>query len=409
MTKINQFKPPHVTLSNWRDPDHIKWALGHFSFMPTLDVARAGPVSDIPVAPRDGIEAFEFEAQSGALTLLDALQGDSVDGYIVIKDGQVLYERYFGAFQPHDKHLWASATKSIIGSLFGVLVSDFGVDLAKSPADYVPELAGSAFANLSIRQVLNMVSALDFSEEYDDMVPGSVHMEYFRRLGLIPAWDLMQLDPRQDETPRGARGYLPAFEQNASLKIGTRFEYHSPNVDVIGWLIETVTQMPLAEFVRRYLWSRLQPEHDAFFAADTEFNPIATGGFNSTLRDAARFGLMALGHGQAGGGQIVNHDWMADTYALTDEDRAAWRNSMFADPHEITYMPDCEGYRSFWWVCDAQKGERMAMGIYGQMVYVNRDANTVISSFSSPDYISNVRRLSFKAVVRGTRALAASL
>ncbi|MGB1215697.1 MAG: serine hydrolase domain-containing protein [Pikeienuella sp.] len=409
MTDINRFKPPHVTLSNWREPEHIKWALRHFSFMPTLDIARSGPVSEMPSAPRTDVEAFRFEHAGCETTLLDALHGDSVDGYIVIKDGKVLYERYFGAFQSHDKHLWASATKSIIGSLFGILVSDFGVDLSRSPADYVMQLEGSAFASMSLRQMLNMVSALEFTEEYDDMVPGSVHLEYFRRLGLVPAWDLMQSDPRQDFTPRGARGYLPVFQQNPALEIGNTFEYHSPNVDVAGWVIEAVTQMPLVEFVRTYLWSELETEHDAFMSADTEFNPIATGGFNSTLRDAARVGLMALNEGRCGDRQIIDGNWMADTYALTEQDRAAWQNSVFADPQAITYMPDYEGYRSFWWICDANKGERAAMGIYGQMVYVNKSTNTVIASFSSPNYVSNVRRPSFKAVVRGNRALAAAL
>lgn len=409
MIDPSRIKPPHITLSNWRAPEHIPWALSHFSFMPTVDVARAGQVSPLPASPRNDIEAFRFDHEGRTGTLIDALSGDSADGYIVLKDGKVLYEGYFGAFQSHDKHLWASTTKSIIGSLFGVLIDHYGIDPEQTPADYVPALVGSAFAHSSLRQVLNMVSALDFSEEYDDMVPGSVHLEYFRRLGLVPAWDLMQMDPRKDSTPRGARRFLPAFRLNSGLTHGTTFEYHSPNVDVIGWVIEAVTGLPLAEFIRKYLWARLQTEHDAFLCADTEFNPIATGGFNSTLRDAARFGLMALNEGRVGDDQVIGADWMADTYALRDQDRLAWQRSIFADPTAITHMPDFGGYRSFWWICDAEQGERAAIGIYGQMIYVNKSTKTVIASFSSPDFTSNARRPSFKRVLRGNRALAAAL
>lgn len=409
MPEHSRFKPPHITMNNWREPDHIKWGLSHFSFMPTLDVARAGGVSPLPKTPRDDIEAFRFEHEGADGTLLEALMGDSVDGYLVIKEGKVLYERYFGAFRGHDKHLWASATKSIIGSLFGVLVDEYGVDLALSPADYVPALQGSAFAHSSLRQVLNMVSTLDFTEEYDNMVPGSVHLEYFRRLGLVPAWDLMQLDPRRDSTPRGARGYLPDFRVNQALEHGKTFEYHSPNVDVIGWVIETVSGMPLTEFIRNHLWAKLKTEHDAFLSADNEFNPIATGGFNSTLRDAARFGLMALNEGQVEDDQIISKKWMTDTYLLTDQDKSAWQRSIFADRNSDTYMPDFSGYRSFWWVCDTERGERAAIGIYGQMIYVNKAANTVIASFSSPNATSNARRSTFKRVLRGNRALSAAL
>ncbi len=404
-----RIKPANVTLSNWREPRHIKWGLRNFSFMPTADVARHGPVSAMPESPRNDIENFQFDYLGETRTLLEALQGDNVDGYVVIKDGQIAYERYFGSFREHDKHLWASSTKSIIGSVFGLLVDLYGVDETKSPADYVPELCGSAFESLTLRQILNMVSALDFTEEYDEMVPGSVTMEYFRRLGLVPAFDLMQTNPDQDDTVRGARGYLTQFSANPELSAGHSFEYHSPNVDVIGWVLQAVSGLSLAEFVRTYLWAELQTEHDAFFSADTEFNPIATGGFNSSLRDAARFGLMALNHGKVGDQQVLPEAWMRDTYALTDADRAAWANSIHSDPDHAAYWADFTGYRGFWRICDAPKGERAALGIYGQMVYVNRDANTVIASFSSPDSASNARRPSFKPVLRANRALAEAL
>lgn len=407
--EVGRMKPANVSLSNWREPRHIKWALRNFDFMPTINVSRTGPVSTLPQEPRNDIEAFRFEHLGETGTLLEALQGDSVDGYIVVKDGKIAYEKYFGAFRDYDKHLWASSTKSIVGSLFGILVDVYGVDPKKSPADYIDVLKGSAWEASSLRQVLNMVSALDFNEEYDQMVPGSVTMEYFRRLGFVPAWDLLQLDPDASDVARGTRGFLPQFRLNGNLAHGTTFEYHSPNVDIIGWLVEVVTGFTLPEFTRAYLWSKLQTEHDAHFAADNDFNAIATGGFNSTLRDSARFGLFALNHGQVGGEQVVGADWMADTYRLDASDRTAWANSAFVDPNAETYMPDFSGYRSFWWTCDAEKGERAAIGIYGQMVYVNRDANTVIASFSSPNKTSNARRHSFKRVLRGNRALSEAL
>lgn len=409
MSEFARFKPQHISLSNWRDEDHIKWALSHFSFMPTLDIPRDGRVNTIPTAPRNDFEAFEFDHLGTKTSLLEALTGDDVDGYIVIKDGVIIYERYFQQFTAHHKHLWASATKSIIGSLFGIIVEEFKVDLDKSPAEYIPDLDNSAFACVTVRNVLNMVSALNFSEDYDKFPSGSVHFEYFRRLGLIPAWDLMQSDPRNNSTPRGARGYLAQFQTNPENAVGSTFEYHSPNVDVIGWLIEAVTKMPLTEFLRSRFWSKIGAEHDAFVACDTEFNPIATGGFNSTLRDAARFGLLALNEGRIGDDRIINSQWVKDTYTLTDADRIAWSRSIFNDNCAETHMPDFQGYRSFWWVCDAAKGERVAMGIYGQMIYVNKAANIVIASFSSPISVSNVRRPSFKRVLRANRCLAATL
>ncbi len=404
-----QSKPANITLSNWREPAHLKWALSHMSFMPTLDIARGGDVSPMPMALNPELADFTFEYRGESKILLQTLLGDQVDGYMVVQDGSVVFEHYFEGFGAHQKHLWASATKSIIGTVFGVLIDQFEVDLERSPAHYLPALASSAFADISIRQLLNMVSALDFSEDYNNPPAGSVAFEYFRRLGFIPAFDLMQLDPRVSTTPRGARDYLTQFAHNPARRVGDTFEYHSPNVDVAGWLIEHISGLPLSDFIRQHLWAPLNTEHDAFMCADNAFNPIATGGFNSTLRDAARFGLLALHHGRVNERQIINPSWLADSYQLSDPDRKAWKNSVFADPDAETYMPDMEGYRSFWWICDAAKGERVAMGIYGQMIYVNRDTNTVIASFSSPNETSNVRRGSFKQLLRCNRELANAL
>ena len=190
---------------------------------------------------------------------------------------------------------------------------------------------------------------------------------------------------------------------------GVEYEYQSPNVDVIGWLIERVTGQPLKDYVRDKIWAPLGTEHDGVFTTDVAFAPISTGGFNSTLRDAARFGLMALGHGKLGDTQIAPADWMADTYALTKADLAAGQAGINTNPAHPKYIPGFTGYRSFWWNFDAAQGERLAMGVHGQVIYVHQAKNLVIATFASPDQTANMLRQSFKQMLAGTRALAASL
>ncbi len=357
--------PVEMSLASWRDPINVGWALRNCGFLPNVMLARSGPQRILETGPSHDIEAFEFEYEGETTTLLEAMYGDTTDGFLVIKDGLVVYERYFDGFDAHQHHLWASATKSVTAFALGVLADRYDLDLGASPADHVTELAESAFAQCSIQQILDMVTGLSYTEDYHEMTPGSVHADYFRRLGLVVDFDLMAIDPRTDDTPRGVRPMLTRFERNPAVEVGTVFEYQSPNVDVIGWLVERVSGLPLHCFIQRELYGSLGAEHDAFFLTDLEYTPIATGGLNTTLRDAARFGLLALDEGRSGEDQVVPEPFVRDTYSLGASDRSAWSRSVFADPTDPRHQPDIEGYRNFWWVLDASAGERIAMGFHG--------------------------------------------
>ena len=222
-------------------------------------------------------------------------------------------------------------------------------------------------------------------------------------------FSLYAINPAVSDEPRGVRDMLPQFRQADDGTTGAMFQYQSPNVDVIGWLVERVTGEPLVDFIQQNIWALLGAEHDAVFTTDVSFSPIATGGYNTTLRDAARFGLMALNDGYLGQTQIAPESWIKDTYALNDADRAAGAASVNADATHARFIDGFSGYRSFWWQFDAAQGERVAMGVHGQVIYVNRAKNLVIANFASPQTTANQLRPSFKQMLAGTRALAASL
>lgn len=409
MSNISRLTPPSASLSGWRDPKNIRWSLRNFSILPGMIVSRGLDTHVLKKGRLHDIEDFTYDYQGTQVRLGTAMQEESMDGYIVIQNNEIIFEKYFDNFRDHDHHLWASMTKSLIATAYGIAAAEFAIDERKTPADYLPELADSVFAQVSIRDVLNMVTALNYTEEYEDMVPGSVHFEYFRRLGFFPDFDLLAIDPMQSDAPRGIQSMLPKFEQADGGVTGQEFQYQSPNVDVIGMLLERVTGQSVRDFIQQRIWGPLGTDHDGVFNVDVAFSPIATGGFNSTLRDAARFGLMALGDGKLGDRQIAPEAWMQDTYALTEEDLAAGAASIVSDPENPRFVPGFQGYRSFWWNFDAASGERMAMGVHGQVIYVNKAKNLVIANFASPDQTANMLRPSFKKMLTGTRALAASL
>ncbi|MCU7846008.1 MAG: beta-lactamase family protein [Candidatus Thiodiazotropha sp. (ex Monitilora ramsayi)] len=385
-----------VTLMNWSEQPYNHWSFRNVGVSPSLMVPRAGKITPLPEALNPEVADFKFEYQGKPYTVRSAMIEDSTDGYIVIKDGKIIHEEYFGKFGEHDHHLWASCTKSLVGLSMGILVNQGKVNVEDRVESYLPELKGTYFGRRTIREVINMVSALDYTEDYENFLPGAVSTEYFRRLGFVPAFDLMAIDPTQDKTPRGILEYIPRFKKNPELEPSVKYEYHSPNVDVAGWIIARVSGKPLNTFITENVWTKLGVEHDAFFMADVAFNPIATGGFNTTLRDFARVGLTVLNDGKLNGHQIFPANWVKDSFSLTDSERQHMKRSAYKDSNSPVYDEWLEGYKNYLWVHDAEKGIATFRGVFGQNLYINKDKNVVIATFSSAASASNAARVTNK-------------
>ena len=385
-----------VTLMNWREQPYNHWAFRNPGILPTLMVPRGRDAASLPEAPNPDIPNIPFEWDGKSYTVESAFVGDSTDGVIVIKDGVIVYEAYFNGMGPDDQHIWASSTKTLAGLSLGILVEQGEVDPAAPAETYIDELKGSYLGSRSVRAILDMVTALQYTEDYTALKPGEVNTEYLRRLGFVPAFDLMALDPIEanaKDIPRGVLRLLPKFQQNQAVEPGTVFEYQSPNVDVIGWIIARVSGQPLHRFMAEHVWKKIGADHDALFLTEVDYAPIATGGFCSTLRDAARVGLVVLGNGRYNGQQIFPESWVKDTFALSDADREHMNRSVYKDESGDVYDPWLEGYKNFLWVHDSQKGVGTFRGVYGQNVYVNQSQNLVIANFSSAASASNAARV----------------
>lgn len=381
-----------VTLMNQTVAPYSRWGFRNMSIQSAVMVPRSGLVYEIPRGNPMAIEELSFTHEGKTMTVLQALEAENTDGFLVIKNGKMVYERYFGEFNQHSHHLWASSTKSLTSMAASILIDQGKLDPSTNISTYIPELSEGAFADLTVQQVMNMVSAIDYSEDYANLQPGTVHFEYFRRVGLTPAFDLMRLDPKTDNTPRGVLEFVSKFKRNPNLEPSTVFEYHSPNVDVIGWIIARVSGMPLNEFVAKNIWSKIGAEHDAYFTTDTAFVPIATGGFNTTLRDFARFGLAVLHDGILGGTRIFPEEITRAIPAATDAEILYTNRSAYKAGGSASYDSFLQAYRNFWWVHDRDKNVFTARGVFGQVLYVDRSTDTVIATFSSAATASNAMR-----------------
>ncbi|WP_286299110.1 serine hydrolase domain-containing protein [Vibrio apostichopi] len=398
-----------VTLENWTHASFNKWAFQNMGIHPTVMVSRDGAINEIPQALNAEVAQHKFTYSGEELTFRDAMINDHTDGYIIIQDGKILHEEYFGDFTARDHHLWASSTKSLVGQALGLLVEQGKVDVEKKVSTYIEELKGTHFGEQTLRTLLNMTSAIDYSEDYVNMAPGDVHFEYFRRLGFIPAYDLLALDPTKTDKPRDLLSFSAMFEQNENLKVNEKFEYHSPNVDVIGWVVARVSGQTLDQFIADNIWNKLGTEHDAFFMTDMNYNPVATGGFNTTLRDFARVGLAMVNNGEYNGQQVFSEKWVKDSFNITPEENRHMMNSVYKDTEAKVFDSHLEGYKNLLWVHDSDKNIATYRGVFGQFLYINQDKNVVIATFSSAESASNAAREESKARVEAFESLAKSL
>ncbi len=297
------FPPSADKTIRFTDPDYfafpkLRWTVCHFrELMPTVGVDN-GPDSarEFETALDPSIDAVAFTPLGAKKTMTwnDTFDANYSDGVIVLHHGKVVYERYDGCLDKHTLHGAMSMTKSLTGLLGEMLVAEGKLDDKALVGSIIPELKNSAYGDATVRQVMDMTTALDYSEDYAD--PNADVWTYAKAGSPLP-------------TPKGYKGPRSYFEFLETVKKkgnhGDAFGYKTVNADALGWLIARSTGKSVAENLSERIWSRIGTRREAFYTVDSIGTPFAGGGFNATLRDMARLGQLMLDGGQANGEQIV--------------------------------------------------------------------------------------------------------
>lgn len=358
--------PPRL---EWDRAPWNRWSFQHIrEVVPTAEVWRGE--SPIRALPQRHVELGKLTVAGldGETSTLDSLLDDTyTDGFLVIKDGAIVHERYFNGMGPRTLHLSQSVAKSITSAALGVLVDRKLLDPAGLITDYLPELNATAWKGASLQQVLDMTTGVGFSEAYTD-----------------PYSEMGQLDVAAGWKPPPP-GADPHFKWPATVwdlimsctrterPHGAAFHYRSIETDVAAFAMERVTGKRLPQIISELIWQKIGAEESASFTVDPAGYAIADGGFNATLRDYGRFGLMLL---EKEGG-VVPASWIETT--------RSGNHSLFGAPHAST-MPG-GAYHNFFWIEDAAERNLMAQGVFGQWIYVDFDRHMVIVKLSTwPDF-----------------------
>ena len=393
-----------ATMKNYRDYPFSGWTFQNMGApLNIVMVPRGGDIAELNQPSNQALGKKIFIDKTGAeMTLEDLFKVHFARGMILIQDDKVLYEKYFDGFGPHKQHIWFSMSKSLASAALGILVEQGKIDVKKSPAHYIPELKNSGFERVTIQNLLDMATSIDFKETYTDMTSDfALKYAVAMNMGWLPG--ARDAQPESTEI-YGVHDFLSKYiKPNKELEPGTDFDYNSSNADVIGWLISRVSGQPYEQFISEQIWSKLGMEHDAYFTVDRAFMPVVTGGMNSTLRDAARFALMIRDEGRVKNKQLIPSAWINSALNIDEK----LKSHMTANPK---YGEESwEAYHNMWWILDGEKGEFCATGIHGQVIYINRSKNTVMVWFSNQPGAAAPKNINYQSKLNAARSLVNSL
>lgn len=360
--------PPAPALDQWQSPQHLAWSMQNIAtFLPVGIIARGPRVTEFGYVPQDLTAlpvAHPWEDRSA--TLGEIMADTHTDGWIVTRNGVIVAENYLGTLTPATVHLLMSVSKSLTTATAGCLTGTGELDADRLVTDYVPALAGSGYRGATVRHLLDMRSGIRFSEDYLDETAEVRLLE--EAIGWAP-----RVHP---DVPDTLLGFLASLAQEREH--GGRFDYKSCETDALGFVIAGATGAHPADVMSERLWAPMGAEYDASVGLDAVGAGMFDGGCSATLRDLARFGSLFLHDGHAlDGVPVLPPAWVADTFAGGPDSRAA-----FAAASDPTLM-DGGMYRNGFWFPGPSPDVALALGIHGQMVYVNRAAGVVAAKLST--------------------------
>jgi CubicO group peptidase (beta-lactamase class C family) len=366
------FPPPadkQVAQSNSMGAPQNRWSLLRIrEFQPTREIYRGtGPVAALTSKPVV-LDDLEVEVSGGRRITVSRWQREAyTDAMVVLHRGELVYEKYLNGMAPHIQHQMFSVTKSFIGAMMLMLIEMDRVDPALLVGHYLPELKDSAFGDATVQQVLDMTTAVSYSEVYDDPDSDIWRYGYVFRIWGAP--------PPGYDGPASLYEYLPTLEKKGVH--GHAFHYATPNTDVLAWIISRVTNLTVAEAMESMIFQPMGAERDAYLWLDASGREMAGAGLSITARDAARFGQMILQHGHYNNRQVLPS---ASAKRILKAGDPAPFNRYYQDPWygQVGYA-----YHDQWWTFNNPHKAVSALGVHGQLIYIDPVAQMVVVKLSS--------------------------
>jgi CubicO group peptidase (beta-lactamase class C family) len=268
-------------------------------------------------------------------------------GLVIIQDGKIRLEKYGLGFSADGRWTSFSVAKSFTSTLVGAAIKDGYIkSIDDKVSDYIPDLKGSVYDNVTIKQLLTMTSGVKWNEDYAD--PKSD----------VALFNAHKAEPGVDVTV----SYMRKLKREAPP--GTKWVYKTGETNLIGVLVSSATKKNLSDYLSEKVWRPFGMEHDASWLLGSTGHEISGCCLQASTRDFARFGLFILGGGIAEGKSVLPDGWIAEA------------TTKHADTNQAEY-----GYGYQWWTVN--DGSYAARGIFGQGIFIDPKRKLVIASNSN--------------------------
>ena len=321
---------------------------------PSRAVAAEGDVWSFGREERALPSSYVFEGEGRSLAAF--LHDSETTSLLVVRGGVIVHESYGPGYDDRSLVTSFSVAKSFVSALVGIAIERGYVrSVDDAISEYVPALRGGAYDGVSIHDVLTMSSGVAFDEDY-----GSVRS------------DVMALPVRVYLYRQSVQTVLAGLGRERAP--GIVHEYVSSDAIALGLLISHATGRSVSSFLEETVWRPAGMEAAAAWSTDLHGNELAHGFLGATLRDYARFGRLYADGGRRDGDQVIPAEWVrASTTPAAPHLR----------PGEGRLESARFGYGYQWWLPPEPEGDFVAMGIWGQFVYVHPAADVVIVKTST--------------------------
>ena len=321
-------------------------------------IASAGTV--FPLPPGDPI-AISMDVDN-------YMSEQRTAGLVIVQDGKVRLEKYGLGFDAKGRWTSFSVAKSFTSTLVGAAIKDgFIKSIDDKVSDYIPDLKGSVYDDVSIKQLLTMTSGVQWNEDYEDKNS-----------------DVALFNEHEPEQGVDATvSYMRRLSREAPA--GTEWVYKTGETNLIGVLVSSATNKKLSNYLSEKIWAPFGMEQDASWLLGSTGHEISGCCIQASTRDFARFGQFMLDGAMAGGKAVLPEGWIAAATTIQAN---------------IGYPGKGYGYQ--WWTYD--DGSFAAQGIFGQGIFIDPKRRLVIASngnwprATDPDTVGAQREAFYKSV-----------
>jgi len=268
-------------------------------------------------------------------------------GLVIIQDGKIRLEKYGLGFSGNGRWTSFSVAKSFTSTLVGAAIKDGYIkNIDDKVSDYIPDLKGSVYDDVTIKQLLTMTSGVKWNEDYAD--PKSD----------VALFNAHKAEPGVDVTV----SYMRKLKRE--VPPGTKWVYKTGETNLIGILVSSATKKNLSNYLAEKVWRPFGMEQNASWLLGSTGHEISGCCMQASTRDFARFGLFMLSGGMVEGKSVLPEGWIA----------AATTKRADIDDAEFGY-----GYQ--WWTMN--DGSYAARGIFGQGIFIDPKRKLIIASNSN--------------------------